>query len=825
MANGNAYTPFVDMPSFVREEGEAPVSPLPRSAPWSPFLTVYEQVEGEVPFEDPVREAYVTVVQELYDEEFDESLFELLTDARNLHSDHLASGHSYEDSDRLVAQHFSGLIRESESAIDALATKFGSRDDELVQGEIESFAESYAPPATIEPAFEDFLGKLVKKVAKGVKAVAGKAVRGIAKLGLGPILAKIKALIRPLLNRVMQKAIGRLPVAVQPIARKLAARLGLAPKPVPPPPPAAPEPTATADAAGYAAALGAEPPSQATAYASIPDNPGTPVAAAAGPDVTEIQMEFDEQIAEALLADDVQELELETARARSAPSVSSAVFTNLDEARERFIGDLQRLKEGESPAPYIENFLPAVLPVLRIAIRLIGRPKVVNFLAGLLGKLIANLVGPAQAPALARAITDTGLKLINLELTDEEEARLAPSAIAATVEETVSRVASLPDHVLEDQELLEAFTLEAFEQAAAANLPAVFSEETYRRRPDLLEGGVNAAWVMLPMRRPRYKRCSRTFNVKITPHMAEAVESFEDTPLSEYLQEQLAIGEGENVEAEVHLYEVLPGGTAADIARNESETIGLGASDEATLSQLQPLTHEAAGALLGAPALGRKLPPGANIRTVMGGQRLYHLAIAGKRPLTARTQRDRNRVRRLTRVYVTIDNTKDVVRVCVFLSEVKAQRLAVRLRQQSHTGSLTVAFHKLLGTRLPAILHGRRRKRLKIVNTAVPPGSASDTYLARLPAIVPQAFVTKLQEWLVQGFAEFIKTQSQKFLAAADDPRDGVRLEFTIESPPGLRELGQALAGKPTSSAGVAEAAKGGKPTIRVEAQSGHKCA
>ena len=66
------------------------MSPPSGGAPWSPFLSVYEQVEGEAPFEDPVREAYVTVVQELYDEEFDESLFELLTDARNLHSDHLA---------------------------------------------------------------------------------------------------------------------------------------------------------------------------------------------------------------------------------------------------------------------------------------------------------------------------------------------------------------------------------------------------------------------------------------------------------------------------------------------------------------------------------------------------------------------------------------------------------------------------------------------------------------------------------------------------------------------------------------------------------------
>jgi hypothetical protein len=825
MANGNSYTPFVDMPSFVREEGEVPVSPPSGGAPWSPFLSVYEQIEGEAPFEDPVREAYVSVVQELYDEEFDESLFELLTDARNLHSDHLGSGHSQEDADRIVAQHFSDLIRESESMIDTMAREFGSRDDGLVQQEIESFAERYAPPSTLEPAFEEFLGKLLKKVTKGVKAVAGKAIQGIAKIGLGPILSKIKALIRPLLNRVMQKAIGRLPVAVQPIARKLAERLGLAPKAAPAP--SAPDPAAPADVTAAGGDVGTQAAAQATAAAAIPDDPGTPVAAAAGPDVTEMQTEFDEQIAEALLADDPQELELEIARARSAPSSSSPVFANLDQARERFINDLQQLKEGESPAPYIENFLPAVLPVLRIAIRLIGRPKVVNFLAGVLGKLISNLVGPAQTPALSRAIVDAGLKLVSLEANDEDEARLAPAAVAATVEETVSRVASLPDHVLEDQELLEAFTLDAFEQSAAANLPAVFSQATYRKRPDLLEGGVNATWVMLPLRRPRYKRCSRTFNVKISPYMAEAVESFEDTPLSEYLQDQLAIAEGEDVEAEVHLYEILPGGTAGDIARSESETIGLGASDEATLSQLQPLTQEAAGVLLGAPGLGRKLPSGVNIRTVMGGQRLYHLNIANRRPLTARGRRGRrSRVRRLARVYATLDHTQDVIRVCIFLSEVKAQRLAVRLRQQSHAGSLTVGFHKLLSRRLPSILHGKRRKRLKIVHTAVPPGSASESYLGRLPTIVPPAFVTGLQEWLVQAFAEFVKTQSQKFISAAEDPADGVTLEFIIEHPPGLKELGQALAEKGTSSAQIAETvAKGGRPTVRVEAHSGHKCA
>ena len=43
-----------------------------------------------------------------------------------------------------------------------------------------------------------------------------------------------------------------------------------------------------------------------------------------------------------------------------------------------------------------------------------------------------------------------------------------------------------------------------------------------------------------------------------------------------------------------------------------------------------------------------------------------------------------------------------------------------------------------------------------------------------------------MQEWLVHGFSEFIKTQSPKFHAATEDPADGVTLRFTIEHPEGL---------------------------------------
>jgi hypothetical protein len=615
----------------------------------------------------------------------------------------------------------------------------------------------------------------------------------------------------------MQKAIGKLPQAIQPAARTLAQRLGLM-KPAPAP---------ATDSATLAAPSPVSGGSDAAVGAGATDAPeaiGSPVQATVGAEVTEIQREFDESLAEALLADDQHELELEAARERSASAPAAPVFTNLEDAREQFMQDLESLKEGENPAPHVENFLPAILPVLKIATKMIGRPRVVNFLAGILGKLISKLVGPAQTPALSRAIVDAGLKLISLEQSEATEERLATSAVAATVEETVTRVASLPEHILESPELFEGFVLEAFEQAAAANLPAVFSDATYKKRPELLEGGVNATWVMLPLRRPRYKRCSRTFNVRLTPHIAEAVESFEDAPLSEYLQDQLGYAEGDEVEAEVHLYEVLPGNTLADIARSETETPGLGASDEATLAQLHPLTHEAAGVLLGTPGLGRRLPAWSNSRNVAAGQRVYHLAV-GRRPLTVQGRGKRMRVRRLVRLDVTLDTAKDQMRVCVFLSEVKAQRLAVRIRQKSHVGSISVGFDRLLGRRLPPILRGKRPRRLRLQHAGVAPGAANGPALEKLLTPVPPVFIAKIREWLVQAFTDFLKTNAQKFLAASEDPADGVTLTFTIEQPPGLKELGQALSGKGTGSAVETAVAQGRQPSVRVDAVSGHRCA
>ena len=370
-----ARAPFLDFNSFSAEAAQE-LPPLVRSAApaRSPFLSVYELNDGAAPQNDPVREAYASLMNDLHDEEFDEALHELEAHARAMHDGQLASGSARSEADRVLTQHFAQLIRESEAMVDSLAQQFGSRDEAgIVEQEIDSFIDGYTPQANFDPEFENFFGKLAKKLGKVAKAAAGTALRGLKKLALGPVFAAIKGVLKPVLNGVLQKAIGRLPEAVQPAARQLAGKLGF-----------------SLAAAAAAPAAPTEPAPAANAPASVQD--------AAGADAAGTQQELDEQFAAAVLAQDEVELELETAQLRTTyGAVASPVYAELDDARERLIQRLSSLQQDESAAPHIQNFLPAVLPALRLGVCGWPAPRR-DFLASLLAKMIGKLSGPEQRP-------------------------------------------------------------------------------------------------------------------------------------------------------------------------------------------------------------------------------------------------------------------------------------------------------------------------------------------------------------------------------------------------------------------------------------------
>src|SRR5438067_1376001 len=73
------HSPFLDVISFAEEEVPTRAEESPtRAQPGSPFLAVYEFEEGRV---DPQTEEYVSFVNDLYDEQFNEVVSSLVDEA------------------------------------------------------------------------------------------------------------------------------------------------------------------------------------------------------------------------------------------------------------------------------------------------------------------------------------------------------------------------------------------------------------------------------------------------------------------------------------------------------------------------------------------------------------------------------------------------------------------------------------------------------------------------------------------------------------------------------------------------------------------------
>lgn len=783
---------------FAGETVDAP----PQLRLGSPFAARFTADDEATGF-DPQSETAATLASELHEDEFDEAVENLIAHTRRRHHRQMAGGLSRQASHRALAQHFRKLEAEAGELIDRVAEIPAYA---LTEGEYEHEIETL----TEEPEFEEFLGALKKKVVKLAKAGLNLAGKFLA----GPIWGRIKALVPQLLRAVLAKAIGKLDPRLQAPARLLAARLGI--KLAAPPAsivPKAAMPIAVASPAVIAPAIAAvvEP-----AAPTEPDAAPTPVQdVAASPDEA-IQSEFDVGLAEAFLADD-HELWHEGGSDAALEAGDVSELGELEDAREALASGLEALREGETSAPVIDNFVPALLPVLKVGMKLIGRPRVVGAISKIVAALISKLTGPAMAPALSRAIVDTGLRALSLEAEDSEEFEEqedrahAASALAATVEETFARVAGLPDHVLDNRQLLEPAVIEAFERAAASNLPALFAAHVYRGRPDLLEGGLNVAWVHRPGRGRRlYKKCSRVFDVTITPRLAAEIETEDGGTLGEYLLEQAGAPEGETVEGEVHLYEALAGTSADDIAAGESEN-GLYEAE-----QLHPLTREAAARLVGAAALGRHVRPHGSRSALPAGQRYYHLALKRRPGITVRLA-GQPVVRPRSRLSLTVDGGAQALAVRLYLAEASAQKIATALRRKDSPAAVLARLRAPIARRLAAILGGG--KGLRLLKPGLAPGAASQAAKAQLLKAMPPQLAEKLRGWVDQALLAFLSQRSGEYLAAADDPGQGLTVTIKFAQVPGVAAL---VSGGPAAT--VAQAiTTGADPKANVTIAAGRR--
>lgn len=763
-------TPFAS-DGFARSSATSPAVAFgPSFEIHTPFLSEYGLDGGKV-VGGPRAEFFASLMAELHEPEFEDAVADLVNEAAVLAQEQL--GYEGEDAadDRQNAlrglrEVLAPLQRECEAALDRMAGAIGETDlSAMTEGEFEEYLDRLTPtPTSLPPAFEDFLGKLIKKAKKAVSGVVKLAKKGVQLAGkLSPvhlILGRLKALVKPLLERVLKFALDKLPVAIRPAARQLATRL-----------------------------LGM---GEAESLEDYEDDE----AAAADPAV--ITRELDAKLAGyAFEGEDFDRSFVVDRFVEEEEAFAAGTWRRLQRARSRFAKRVVSLPPGADPAPVVEEFVPAILAALKLGIRVIGRQRVVGFLAGLVAKLIGKYVGQAQAAPLSKALVDVGMRVVGLEAPSDGGA-LAGEALAATVEDTVSRVVqNAPEAAWESEALLEDYVREAFAHAASANFP-----DTYIR-PELHEAAESSgAWEFRPLGATNklYKKYSRVLEVTLTPQVVAAVRSFGGTALTSVIREQLGIALSGPLRARAHLFEAIGGTTLPSIAASERDVRGLGSPARASWSLIHPLTPEAAGLLFKEPALGKTIDPRflADRNVIERGQRFYYLDFPNA-ALRARGG-PRAALPRETHAKVVLDFPAGLLRVLLFYSEADAQALAAKLRTRAPAGVILGALKSGIESRLRAILSGMPTRALRIVHEAVPAESLLPQAAGLVLRTTGRWLSGTVLKFVLQAMKGDLERRYDGFAAdvvqAAESNRDGISMVLTFSRPAFLEPLRALLSGK-----------------------------
>jgi hypothetical protein len=702
---------------------------------------------------------------ELRDEDFDEALVGLISETEETVGERfdgegpIGLGNERE---RLGDAHLAPIAFEAEQYLEHLSEQLAGVDVEsLGEQQLDQLLDRFDPaPTQLTPAGEEFLGALVRKAKQTVKSAAtaarrvGRAVGSVIMAGL----RRLRRLIGPLLRRVLAIAINRLPAPLRPAATALARRVNL-------------EAEAAAEGEGRMLA------------AAVPTDPET------------LAESFDAALAEAVVSEEAVVAEEESfgGEQEDEAVADGRELQTLAEARAVLIDKLGSAAEGEDLAPAVEQFVPALLPALRIGIRLIGRPRVVRFLARYLAQLIGRWVGPKLAGPLSSAIVDTGLRLISLEQgpVGEQQRDGAPAVLAATVEDTVRRLAESEDYVFEDEDLLHLAVSEAFEQAVAANFPADLVRPDLQVAPSL--GGS-----FLP-RHPRrvytYRKYSRVPEVQVTPQLAGALRTFGGISLAAALR---AVGRALPLRVRLHVYEATVGTTLPRLARLERGVAGMGA-DRGGWRHLHPLTPEAAGLLLREPRLGVRMP-GYYLRSrhrIAVGQRFYYLEPlgAGGGLVTPQPPGPRQRgCTMATQGWAKVDLIRSEISVALYFSEADAQAISAAINQGRGDPALLRA--------LAAAYDGVSRSfeqpdgRIRVIKELQEGEEFLGPALRRIAPYLLQWLRQKVQEWVMRMLAEWARARAAEFARAAANPACGVTVQLTLRAVPGLRIIRQALNGE-----------------------------
>jgi len=760
----------------------------------SPFSRTYETAfeSSTLP---PEGEDFVDFLSELNDLEFDNTLYELATEAEDSWiskiSNEVAMGGNYIPfATKHAREYFEPVAMEAEAMIDRVTEHFsGNSMGDYSEKEIESFfAELPFNHAQFSPAQEQFLGGVFNKIKSVVKKGVDLAKKGVSAVGkllpINIILKKIKGLVRPLLDKVLKFAIGKLPKNLQPHAQTLAKKF-----------------------------LNLETTEGESNSMQVADELGS------------IQTELDGHLGQLVFSPSDSEADVlvseyetsfETIERSNNYETAGINLPSLNEARQQFVDELKNLQPGENPAPAIERFLPAAIlalqPVIKIAISIIGRQKVINFLAGLLSKLVQKYVPANVAQPLAASIIDVGMSAIGFETYETQKPDVAYEAIANTIQETVQNMDGLNETVLNDQEAVTMHLLEAFEKAAANNFPPQYIRE------DLRPSKQRGSWVSMPRTGPAayYKKFTHVFDVTLDAQSAAAVTTFRGLPLANFLKDKLGLDPSKPIQAKVHLYEATKNTRLTRISKYE-KLPGLSANQPYSWVQLHPLTSKASSLLLKEPALGKDVAARfiqARHRT-QPGQRFYYLEISGARlripqvnhsklrfteggaPSTSRPSQSGD-------IQGVINFIKSEIRLNYYFSEEDAKNLVEKLNQNDFLGAAQSIRHSVKNV-LNDMLQKNITTKVKIVHEAFP-----ELYLENYEERVEQFSVTdaigkfagkevisKLIEKLVekisdtayQSLGNYFKARAAEFKEAQAQPQDGVTVKISWKNIQGMSTI------------------------------------
>lgn len=776
-APGPFETPYTEVPAWSGLENVDLEAPYVGETPF--VASEAFEGAGEGGFAGDLHE----LLAELYDSEFDGHLLELseaAAEAAN-ESPFVQGEGGAPDAERYVREWLEPLHRSAEAMLEAIGETFADKDlVRLTESEIDEMLAPHEPIATgANPVFENFLGGLWKKAKGLVSGAVNLAKKGVSAIGkllpINLILGRLKVLVRPLLERVLQMALNRLPPSLRPAAEQLKRRL--------------------------------------LSETSEAEEPTGELEQATTADVSEVQREFDANAASLLLATDEAAQDNVVAEAFQATELGEDPINDLSRAREQLAEELQALPPGADPQPAVEQFIPVVmaaLPLIRTGISLIGRDRVVQFIAQFVSTMIRPYIGDL-APALSRAIASTGLSMMSLEAPVDARA-VAVNALVGTIEDTVREVSEASPEALEHPELREAMVASAFDRAAARNFPPALVKP--RLRHVHLGGPISAysaqpekhvrdhrhhhphhaMWVRLPYVR-WYRRYTAVVTARITPTIARQVHVFGGVTLEAFLRDHYGLT-GE-MTAPAHLYEALPGATLGRIAAHEKRTRGLG--NPGASWKLLPLTPDAAGMLFGEPGLGRRVEHQFLERPqrIAVGQRFYYLElhrVPSHAPAVGTTAQGRAPSRpRSSQVNVRVNLRRRTIHVLLHLSDADSQDASAKLRAKQQ-----MAVSKMLRDRLDdglrLALSPNPAGHLRWLDISAGAG-AMLAHAAHPPlladAVAAQSIAARVLGWAGAPLVEFASQHPGEVMAMTDKHAGGITFDVRLSGvPPGLRADG-----------------------------------